>query len=484
MIIFNAYVLLKLMIKNKVLHTISGLIKNQFDKTEYANKQYILTVLLISSILLALLAFIVRLIQYIFNFSYDGVSPLVIFIFFIFFIFLFFLSKKNYSKISSILLVLFLFCAATYTSYQWGVDSGEGLLIYALVIVLSGILIGTRFALFETLLIVLCISLVNYLHQHLLIPIDLSWTRTLPSTGTTLVFNATLVFIAVVSWLSNREIEKSLQRVKESEAALQRERDKLEEMVERRTAQLQQTQVEKMSQLYRFIEFGKLAAGLFHDFMTPLNLVSLNLENIKEESKEPYKDKVVNIQKYLRHALYGTKRLEKFISVARKQLHDDHTSQTFSLTKETEQIINLFTYKAKLSKIAIHFKYSQSIRYHGNQHKFSQIITNLLSNALDSYTNANEIKNKRITIALYKKNKQITFVISDNGEGMQKKEIEKIFDPLYTTKQNSQHMGLGLYLIKGIIQDDFGGTISVKSKLNKGSNFSVSFPETKEPYAR
>ena len=255
-------------------------------------------------------------------------------------------------------------------------------------------------------------------------------------------------------------------------------------MVERRTAQLQQTQVEKMSQLYRFIEFGKLAAGLFHDFMTPLNLVSLNLENIKEESKEPYKDKVVNIQKYLRHALYGTKRLEKFISVARKQLHDDHTSQTFSLTKETEQIINLFTYKAKLSKIAIHFKYSQSIRYHGNQHKFSQIITNLLSNALDSYTNANEIKNKRITIALYKKNKQITFVISDNGEGMQKKEIEKIFDPLYTTKQNSQHMGLGLYLIKGIIQDDFGGTISVKSKLNKGSNFSVSFPETKEPYAR
>jgi len=463
------------MIKNELLHNL--FIRKPLDKAAYRDNQYILTVLLISSLFLALLAFLVKLFQYIFNFSsYNGLSPLIDFAFLLFFALLYFLSRKGYSQLASILLIAFLFIAATFTCYQWGVDAGEGLLIYALVVVISGILIGKEFALYETLFIVIITCTIGYLHLHNLISIDASWKRTLPNIGMIIVFDATITFIAVVSWLSNKEIEKSLKRAKKSEAALQRERDNLEEIVQQRTAQLQQTQVEKISQLYRFIEFGKLAAGLFHDFMTPLNLVSLNLENIQEESKEPYKDKVANIQKYLQDAMLGTRRLEKFIAIARKQLHDDNMFQTFSLTKETEQIIRLFDYQIKSAKVIIHFDCNQNIKYYGNPHKFNQIITNLLSNALDSYISIEKTKKKRITMAMHKKMKQITFTISDNGAGMQKKDIEKIFSPLYTTKPNSQHMGFGLYLIKSIIQDDFEGTISVKSKLHEGSTFSVSFP--------
>lgn len=449
--------------------------ENIISTSEIIRKKFLLQILLISIIVLSLFAFLSNVYGFFFIKNYTGDNPSITGIALLFFCTLLYLSKKTKLTYVGYIFVFLLFILNVFVSLQLGFDLPTSLLFYSLIIVIAGMLLSSRIGIFISIASACVIFTISYLQVNGLYHINEYWKHTPINLQDTIIYAVMLGVISVFSWLSNREIEKSLQRARESEAALQLERDKLEEMVEQRTAQLQQTQIEKMAQLYRFIEFGKLAGGLFHDFMTPLNLVSLNLENIKEESKEPYKDKVVNIQKYLRHAMYGTKRLEKFIAVARKQLHDTNTLQTFSLTRETEQVIKLFTYQAKLAKVTIHFEYNQDIKYHGNQHKISQIITNLLSNALDSYNNMN-IKNRCINIVLYKKIKMIIFTISDNGGGMMKKDINRIFDPLYTTKPNSQHMGLGLYLIKGIIQDDLGGTISVKSRLNKGSIFSVSFP--------
>ena len=77
---------------------------------------------------------------------------------------------------------------------------------------------------------------------------------------------------------------------------------------------------------------------------------------------------------------------------------------------------------------------------------------------------------------LYKKRGKVHLIVSDKGVGMDRKDIKKIFDPLFTTKEKNSHMGLGLYLIKEIVQKDFNGTILVKSKLLEGTTFSISFP--------
>lgn len=65
--------------------------------------------------------------------------------------------------------------------------------------------------------------------------------------------------------------------------------------------------------------------------------------------------------------------------------------------------------------------------------------------------------------------------ISDTGTGIPEKNVEKIFEPFYTTKEVGQGMGLGLSITYGIIRD-FGGTIKVESQPGGGSRFHLRFP--------
>src|SRR5258708_17690534 len=321
------------------------------------------------------------------------------------------------------------------------------------------------------------IFIIAHLQMHHAYHINEYWRYKEINFQDTIIYTVMLGVIAVVSWLSNREIEKSLKRARDSELALQKERDKLEQMVERRTVQLRQAEVEKFAQFYHTIEFGKLAVGLFHDLMTPLNIVSLSLENINEESKIGKKNKASNIKKYLRRAMFGTNHLEKFLAIARKQIQDSELLQQFSLSEEIENVVKLFRYNLENAKITILYKKREKIIYYGNPLKFNQIITNLLSNAIDSYTTIKKIKSKKIiNIELYSKSKKIYLIVSDNGAGMSKKNIEKIFNPFFSSKEKSNHLGFGLYLVKEIIQKNFKGTILVKSKPLQGTTFSVSFP--------
>lgn len=440
-----------------------------------ARKEFILNILLLCILTLTALAFLINVANVLIHPHYEGLNPVITFFILLIFTSLLVVSRKSKISLSGFIFISIMVFLATYAAVIFGVDLPESLLLYSLIIIITGILLDSRYAFVITVCIA-SIILVLYSMQinHLSIP-NYDWKSQRLHRADIFVYIITLAFIMVVSWLSSREIDKSLKRARISEAELQKERDKLEETVEERTAQLKQAQMEKISQLYHFIEFGKVAGGLFHDLMTPLNLVSLNLENIHEESKTSEKTKITNIKKYLRRAIYGTKRLEIFISIARKQLNDSSQLQRFSLSEEVDHVVKLFRYNLQMAKVIIQYKRSEEIEYFGNPLKFNQIVTNLLSNAIDSFAKKNGKTKKIIIVHLYKNKKKVYLRISDNGAGMSENDIAKIFEPFFTTKEQSQHMGLGLYLIKEIVQKDFQGEISLKSKIAEGTTFTVSF---------
>lgn len=447
---------------------------------EISRRKFLLQVLLVSIIILALFAFLSNFYGFLFIKRYTGENPLVTGSALLLYCSLFYLSGKTNIKYISYIFVFSLFIFNIFISLNSGADLPVSLLFYSLIIVIAGMLLSSANGIFISILSAIVIFTISYLQIKGLYHINESWKERHINMQDTIVYAVMLGVISIVSLLSNREIEKSLKRAKDSEEALQKERDTLEETVERRTAQLRQAEIEKIAQFYRSIEFGKLAVGLFHDLMTPLNLVSLNLENINEENKISDKDKVTNIKKYIRRAMYGTKRLEIFIAIARKQIQSSKHFQHFSLSAEMDHVIKLFRYSSNVAKVTIQYKHTEELKYDGNPLKFNQIITNLLSNAIDSYATISKVKKKKvIMIELYKKGEEIFLIVSDNGIGMNEKDIKKIFDPLFTTKEQSHHMGLGLYLIKEIVQKDFKGTISVKSKLSEGTTFSIAFPATR-----
>lgn len=446
------------------------LTKPRSKNEDIKRKEFILNILLLSIIFLLSAMLLVKFYGIIFlEYSSKSLSPIIIFIILTIFMSLYLLSKKGFYKISSIIFIIIYLLPVTYMLYGWGIDIPQGILMYALLIIMSGILVSTRFAFFATFFVSCVFFALGYFQIHSIISFDGYWRREEFEVRDIIVYIITFFIIAIVSWLSNREIEKSLRRARESEAELQKERDMLEIKVEERTKELRKTQMEKMQILLRFAEMGRLSSGLFHDLVNPMTAVSLNLQQVKGEDKK----ELANAKTYLNQAIKAMKRMEELVTVVRQQLKNQEALTDFSINKEIKQVIKILAYKARKNEVEIIFTGEKEIKTYGSQIKFSQAATNFISNAIDSYCGM-EKKDKTVYVNLKEKNGKINLSIKDCGCGIAKENLDKIFEPFFTTKSGG--IGLGLSSSKNTIEKNFNGDIKVESEPGKGTELIITFP--------
>jgi len=404
-------------------------------------------------------------------------SIYILFVIDMFFASLYFFSRKGFATCVAYVFVLLYFFLATYMAYLWGVEAQSPLIFFILVIFLSGILINSFFAFVMTLLSSSVLYLFYYWQTQQIFSPDMSWKAPWQWKEVIVV---TVIFglIAMVSWLSNRETEKSLRRARRSEGELKKERDMLEIRVQERTEELKRVQLEKSSQIHRFAEFGRLSSGFFHDLINPLTIMSLNMERVKDEQIK----EVGEAKLYLSKAIGAAKRLEDFIITARKQVMQQENLHFFSLSSEIKNVIEMLSYKAKKAKVILQYHGEKSLEIFGDSVKFSQAMTNLIANAIDAYHLSHDEKslnNHEVKISSYKKDQLVYVEVEDHGEGIEKENLEKIFEPFFSTK-NDQGMGIGLSLTRDIIEKSFKGKIRVESKRGQGAKFIVELPLVSE----
>ena len=381
-----------------------------------------------------------------------------------------FLSRLGYFLFASAVFVGLGFLLSLYVSFTWGADLPQALLSFALVIIISGILINTKFSIFLTGLTSVLLFTLSYLQIQNLIPVKSYWRARTFSLSDILVIIVTFFLITVLCWLSNREIERSLKRARRSEMELKKEKDLLEVKVEDRTKKLRQAQLEKLSQMYKMAAFGSLASGLFHDLASPITALSLCLDQLKNNpSKE-----MLEARENLDHALNTTKKIGSFVEASKKQIKEQEEKIVFSVNREIDQVIRIFSYQAKKRNIEIIFQAEAEINLFGSPVRFHQLLSNLISNAIDAYDGL-EKKGKKILIKLSLK-EQGELIIKDWGRGIEENIIEKIFEPLFTTKSLEKGTGIGLYISKNIAENDFNGLIRAKSVLNQETEFIFTFP--------
>jgi C4-dicarboxylate-specific signal transduction histidine kinase len=106
--------------------------------------------------------------------------------------------------------------------------------------------------------------------------------------------------------------------------------------------------------------------------------------------------------------------------------------------------------------------------------KLKQIVIVLLNNAKDAHLIRNTF-NPNVELKLRKKDDEYIITLRDNGGGIAKSVQEKMFDPHYTTKHTSEGTGIGLYMAKKIIEDEYKGSIEVKN-VAYGSCFTINLP--------
>jgi signal transduction histidine kinase len=397
--------------------------------------------------------------------SYTGIPISTFTILLLIFTSLYIATRKGHHRVAGFVFISIMFSAIFYTSYIWGASLPMALLSYGLVVTMASIIINSRFGFFIAILACTAIIIIG-LDEHFsqIVP---DWKQGAIEKRDVFGYGIMILLTALLSRLSNREMEKSLQRARTSEQALKEERDNLEIIVEERTKALRESERERMRELYRFAEFGKLSGGIFHDLLNPLTAVSLSVEQLAKTSGAPSSDAAKSIET----AVIATKRMEQFMTTVRKQIKSEDLRGDFSLNEEIEDAIDLIRHKADKAHVSVTFSALENITVFGNPLKYNQVMTNLISNAIDAL----EIKTSgTITITLTKKENVALCTVADNGPGIATETLKNIFTPFFTTKEKG--LGLGLSTTKDIIEEHFGGTITCESTLGVGTNFIISIP--------
>ncbi|MBU1046587.1 HAMP domain-containing histidine kinase [Patescibacteria group bacterium] len=471
----GTYSLKFLVFLKKSVHFLYRFIKPNSKNEDLKRSEFVLNILILGSILLAFVASSIILIRGIIPMGDDYRGDFFItFFILLFFIILHFLSRKRFIKISSYLLIGIYFVSATYCIFTWGVDLPLALLSYILLIIISGILINTRFTVISTFIISITLLLFTHLQNNSITHPNLYWKKEMLKTEDIIAVIAIFIIITLVSWLSNREIEKSLHRARKSEAELKNEKKSLEIKVKERTKKIKQFQIEKSMQLYRFAEFGRMASGIFHDLVNPLTAMTLNIEQLQKQHRHCMED-TESIEKIVNNI----KQMRKLADTARKQIVNQKINIHFSLADEITLALETLSCKARESNIKLIFNPPNNlIRVKGNPINFYRVINDLVSNGIDaclSIEKENKKNKKRVEVTLSQKKKLITINVKDWGCGIKKQNLKKIFEPLFTTK-GSSGTGLGLSICKDVIEKEFGGKIKLRSKEGIGTIFTIEIP--------
>ena len=436
-------------------------------------REFILNIISASSILLSIGFFLLSVYNYTTRGeSYRGVSPILVFFIFLLFTSSLYFSKKGLFRISGYGIVIIYLIPCIYTAYHWGADQPQALISFALIIIMANILSGSRYSFIITFLISSVLLAIGYAQKNSLITIHNYWKNEGIVIDDLIGFIIILLLISIISWLFNREVEKSLRKARGSETELKKERDSLETKVIERTEELRKSQYEKMRQLYRFAEFGRLSSGLLHDLTNYLTALSLNLEKVKINRKKELSD----VEKYLTQACKVSNKMEDFVEAIQRQLQKQETKKMFLINKEITNVLQIFNYRMKKEQVELFFQPKNRIYTFSNPLKLNQVMTNTISNSFDSFHNFPSQTIRKIKIDLDIEDSNIVIKVEDNGCGISEENIKKIFDPFFTTKDPNHGTGIGLSTTKEIIENYFGGKIEIESKINYGTKTTITIP--------
>ncbi len=228
--------------------------------------------------------------------------------------------------------------------------------------------------------------------------------------------------------------------------------------------------IEAQKQIYhaeKLASIGRLASGVAHEINNPLNGIKHCVYAIK---KEPHN--LAQLKQYLQLIDEGLQHIEsvvqKLLGFARKSAGG---AQPVDLNNVVQQVLDLLEYRLKRKNIHLRFTPADHLPpIKADVSLLQEVVMNLLINSYDAVA-----ENGHVNVSTEKQASQLHLVVQDDGCGMDADQIDKIFEPFYTTKDVGEGTGLGLSVALSIVEAH-GGRISVESRAGEGAKFTVIFP--------
>jgi two-component system, NtrC family, sensor kinase len=303
-----------------------------------------------------------------------------------------------------------------------------------------------------------------------------------------------ILIVAVLIWRNNLSQRKKNRILDEQKNLLTQQRDELQTtLAELKTAQTQLIQSEKMASL------GELTAGIAHEIQNPLNFVNnfseVNTELLEEMQQEIDKGDYEEVKAIA-------------IDIKENQLKINHHGKRADfIVKGMLQHSRTSTGEKQLTNINILADEFLKLSYHGLRAKDKSFNAELVTNfdeqlpkvniaqqdigrvLLNLFNNAFYAVNQKqktvgadykpeVTISISAEKNNLIIKVKDNGVGMPENIKDKIMQPFFTTKPTGEGTGLGLSLSYDIVVKGNGGSITVNTKENEYTEFTITLPIT------
>jgi C4-dicarboxylate-specific signal transduction histidine kinase len=248
-----------------------------------------------------------------------------------------------------------------------------------------------------------------------------------------------------------QQLEAALEQLKESEALL--------------------VQHEKLSSL------GRMSAGLIHEINNPLNFavqglafLRQSLPEVPDASRSIFAETIDDIQ-------VGVDRVAAIIKDLRGFTRsEDPSFSDFRAEELVRTVLRFFSHHTQDVDVTV--ETPPDLQIHGSQNQLTQVLVNLVQNALDAMEEKTypEGEKRALHLSATSVNGRVLLSVRDNGAGMPPETRERIFDPFFTTKEVGKGMGLGLAICHRIIADH-QGRVNVTSTPGKGTEFILDLPQ-------
>ncbi|AXX87088.1 PAS domain-containing sensor histidine kinase [Malaciobacter marinus] len=224
----------------------------------------------------------------------------------------------------------------------------------------------------------------------------------------------------------------------------------------------------------RMASLGQMLANIAHQWRQPLTELNLALFNVKKSASNQEFDE---LEKYYKDSKEIISNMSQTIDDFSNFFNPNKEKEKFNLKNSIDESLNITRKLIQKENINIKKEYID-LEVFGVSNEFSQVIINFLQNSAHAFNKKN-IENKEIIISI----KQVTIesqefaqvTFSDNARGVDENTLDKIFEPYFTTKHQSNGTGLGLFMSKLIIEKSLNGTMFAKNS-NKGLIFTINIP--------
>jgi len=240
--------------------------------------------------------------------------------------------------------------------------------------------------------------------------------------------------------------------------------------------EIQLRQAQKMEAL------GALAGGIAHDFNNILQAI-MGFSTLAKDDAPKDGTIVHDLQKVLKAARRGQELVQRILLFSRREEQEQHSVEINTIAQEAVELIS----PTIPATIEVRSVLSENCgRVMADPSQINQIIMNLATNAFHSMENDGGMMeiglrlikqgDHTVEVPEFLKNRDVVMLwVKDTGCGIDREELDRVFDPFYTTKEVGRGTGLGLSVVHGIVVNH-GGDVQMVSSLSKGTTVRIFLP--------